>query len=104
ATFLTEWNVVIVEPEPCQGLLKNMKSCGFPFKGRDVWYVRASMAVVSQGNSAKLITEDIDFYDPRMKGCSSAKRIQILHRASGDVARVLRREGVEVICVAQSVA
>lgn len=60
---------------------KRLKSLGFP-SGRDVVYVRAGMTVVSRLAHCVLYTEDLDFYNPKLKSSNAATRLKVLQASS----------------------
>lgn len=75
-----------------------LKAKGFPI-GRDIIYVRVGLSVVSTDGVCAFFTEDMDFYDPTMKGCSATSRKKILQKSSGPVSKILSKSGVNVTCV-----
>lgn len=77
---------------------KQLMNKGFP-TGRDIIYVRVGLSVVASKGSCAFFTEDIDFYDPKMKGCKATTRKKILQAASGPVCKVLSKVGLVVECV-----
>jgi hypothetical protein len=90
--------IVAIPVHPAAALLRRLHvNFGFP-RSRDVWYLSTAKTVVeAQDPPVGLITEDMDFYDPREKRCSAARRNRILEACSGNVARELqRREGIVV--------
>lgn len=70
---------------------------GFPRGSRDKWYVRVGLTIVDSGDSdaVVLLTEDIDFYDPKFKAHPKARR-KVLRDCSGCVAKRLRKRSVSV--------
>lgn len=81
------------------GLERNLTSNGFP-KTRDLIYVRVGLsAVESTGLECSLFTEDIDFYDPKKKGIASKTRKKMLSNSSGPVAKLLKKNLINVKCV-----
>ena len=72
----------IVSP-PDKALRKQLAELGFPAKGRDIWYARVSNAVSRTVGFAILVSEDLDFYEPKEKGCKSERRKDILLKELG---------------------
>lgn len=99
ANQLMAGSISYIEPIKDSGLEKNLTSLGFP-GGRDFVYVRVGMGVVSTyGAACVFITEDLDFYDPKKKGCPAKTRHTILTSSAGPVAKLLKRRKVDVSCV-----
>lgn len=86
-------------------LRRELLALGFPVRrSRDIWYVRtACEAKVLAGTTEEmtLVSEDLDFYEPREKGAAHKRRMKILLASGGAVSKHLRREyQVLVACVA----
>lgn len=75
------------------------RKIGFPFKGRDIWYVRVSVSLSSacSTNNAYLVSEDIDFFDPALK--KDAHREKCIQNGTGPVAKQLKKDGVMACCI-----
>jgi hypothetical protein len=102
ADLLERGAAVIIPVPTARALLRQLhRDDGFPYT-RDGWYVSTAVEVVQRRGECSIISEDLDFYDPRAKrGCSPARRRQILGGSRGPVARRLRRAAsVEVRSVA----
>jgi hypothetical protein len=86
-------------------LIKHLcSSCGFPAKGRDSWYVRTAKTVVDSHNAeVALITEDLDFFNPKAKG-GAGNRKSVLTSGKGPVEKALKKEGVLVRTVDHQLA
>lgn len=80
-----------------QSIEKQLRSNGFP-NGRDIVYVRVSIAVANDNNRCDFFTEDIDFYDPKLKGCRAATRQRLLTTSGGPIPKVLAKHRVKVQC------
>ncbi len=96
--LLIDGSVVLIQPSRCRDLLEHLhRNLGFP-RTKDVWYIKTAAGVVRDfGPPAHIITEDMDFYEPREKQCSAGRRQRFLHESRGSVARHLgRREGIQV--------
>ncbi len=97
-TLLIEDKVIVMTAARCPMLLKRLRAAGFP-QSRDAWYVRTAAAVVARDGKAMIITEDVHFFDPAVKGCGSAERAHVLRQGIGPVRKLLLREGIEVAAV-----
>lgn len=90
--------LVDVQSEPV--LRKALKALGFPVSGRDFWYVRTAKAAAGKHGNASLVAEDLDFFDPKQKSATGAKRRKILCSKNSPVAKLLRdTEIINVYCV-----
>lgn len=99
ARLLVEGKVRVVSPQRVRSLEKKLSTLGFP-GGRDFWYIRTALAAVAVCGSSVLLTEDMDFFEPREKRAPNARRLRFLTEGKGRVCRQLRREKVLVQCVA----
>lgn len=98
ADQLQSGSIAYIEPVRDNGVEKNLASLGFP-KSRDIVYVRLGLGVVQKKKSScKFFTEDLDFYDPKKKGCSSKTRTSILSGSKGPVAKLLKKKEIHVSC------
>jgi hypothetical protein len=100
--LLARGGAVIIPVRPASALLRTLqRDYGFP-RSRDAWYINTAAAANTDTEAVAIVSEDLDFYEPRAKrGCTPARRIRIISQASGNVARYLRREaGIEVQCLA----
>ena len=99
ANQLTSGVVTYIEPKKDLGFEKNLFNLGFP-RGRDIIYIRVGMAVTKLFECmCELFTEDLDFYDPTMKKCPSITRQRILSSSKGPIAKLLKRNNIQVFCV-----
>lgn len=87
-----------LQPVIDTALEKRLLGLGFP-PGRDKVYCRMGTALADLKKPCALYSEDIDFYDPKEKGCPKKRRIKILTKSAGPVAKLLRKRGVSVLCV-----
>ncbi len=77
ARLLADGKAQLIPASRCPSLEGRLFTTGFPkHRNRDAWYVRVCKAVLAKfpTSSVPLITEDIDFYDPRLKGCAAKTR------------------------------
>jgi hypothetical protein len=75
-----------------KNLRKKLEALGFPFSGRDIWYARVSNATSCSIGFAILVSEDLDFYEPKEKGCSAKRRNEILLKELGSVRKYFKKE------------
>jgi len=93
-----EERVVEISVKTEHALRKRLVGIGFP-KGKDWWYVKVACAVSNSYQSSILVSEDLDFIEPREKLSGSRRRGRLL-RGGGRVRRELRRcAEVDVMCV-----
>ncbi|BES66095.1 hypothetical protein SANA_25340 [Gottschalkiaceae bacterium SANA] len=79
-----------------------LRSKGFDMNSRDKWYIRAALVAKEKSDTRTiyLITEDIDFFDPRKKNCSSKTRnITIRNKRSPVAHELIDRKKIKPICV-----
>jgi hypothetical protein len=74
---------------------KQLKTLGFP-SSKDIWYIRTAKSIGADRDPT-IITEDLDFFNPRMKKCCNKTRIEILKRSCGPIEKYLSKK--ESICV-----
>lgn len=98
---LRSGKISMVDVKNCKELCESLYKIGFPKGERDVWYVRTAKATLTFQKECFIITEDIDFYDPKKKkiACGIA-RIKCMKSPSSPVRRCLRKkEKILVMCV-----
>jgi hypothetical protein len=98
ATHLQLGTIQYATPRKDGQAEKELQALGFP-GGRDIVYVRLGLVVAASKSLCYLYTEDMDFYDPTMKGCGAQRRIKLLRASSGPVAKALAKRGLLVKCV-----
>lgn len=83
----------IVAAPRCPALIKTLTvDFGFPKRSKDCRYVELGRAVVSASEEpAALVSEDLDFYDPKAKRGDAKYRRRLIESQSGPVARYLKR-------------
>lgn len=82
-------------------LVSALKKLGFPGKG-DTWYVRVALAAGELGKvESVIVTEDVDFIDPKKKKCPARERQRLLRKCRGPVADLLMRKRVLIASVAK---
>lgn len=98
-------DIVEIKVDNCQELVRELvKKCGFPAKGRDKWYVRtARTRAKNLGQLVAIISEDLDFYEPKAKN-SAGNRDRILREGTGGVAKRLRKHGIDPRTAARHLA
>lgn len=77
-------------------LIKRLSKLGFPRGSRDKWYVRTGKEVADRLGQSCIVSEDLDFFDPKAKASGSKRRVKILKRRSGDVLKALEDENIYV--------
>ncbi len=90
--------VEYLPPTRIISLEKKLKGLGFP-AGRDIVYVRVGLSVAEINGSCFFYTEDLDFYDPKLKSRNSATRIKALSSSVGPVSKLLAGVCISVRCV-----
>jgi hypothetical protein len=82
-------------------LERSLRDLGMP-QTRDKWYIRACLGAKQHfsKDEVQLITEDLDFYDPRRK--KSAGSRDLLKGTGAPVQRLLLKNGIVVRCVEMS--
>ncbi|HEU5207977.1 MAG TPA: hypothetical protein VFU06_01095 [Longimicrobiales bacterium] len=88
--------VGIIDAPARPDLRNELRKLGFPANGRDIWYVRAAAAAAGNADSAQLVTEDIDFFDPTKKKAGKKARDRLLHERKGPVLKALEKHGISV--------
>ena len=108
SALLTADAARILPVKRCPHLKKKLEKAHFPTKGkegRDLWYVRTAKAVVdeiSEGASfCYLISEDMDFHRPELKGqVSGQERLKVLREPTSPLKKILSAENILVHCIA----
>lgn len=95
---LTNGIIQYIEPLKDLSVESKIKAAGFP-SGRDIVYVRVGMGIVNRIGKCDFYTEDLDFYEPSKKGCTSSQRLKILSTSSGKVAKILIKNNLNVSAV-----
>lgn len=90
-----------VEVRNCPDLCAHVYSLGFPKGSRDIWYLRAAVACALNFNkNSNVVTEDIDFYNPKKKSLSGAARVALLKNANAPIKKTMRKNySVNICCV-----
>ncbi|MEX2633662.1 MAG: hypothetical protein WD267_06485 [Balneolales bacterium] len=92
ADSLRDGALVLVPTENCQDLKKLIYSkYGFP-KSKDFWYIKVAKRLCNDYGKSYLITEDLDFFDPKKKGCNNRIRLKLLKNSSGNLAKHLKKK------------
>lgn len=98
--LLRQDGLSLIPVKPYPALRSSLGKLGFPNKGRDIWYVRTAKAVYEAFDSVVLVSEDLDFYNPKEKKGDHQRRLKILLAGNGPVVKHLRKEKIDVVCVA----
>lgn len=90
---LIDGDIVSLAAPMCRELIAALHTrCHFPKAGKDRYYVAVAKAIVDRGaGQAVIVSEDLDFYDPKAKASGAKTRAKILQDQSGPVARHLAR-------------
>ena len=93
-TLIVKQKIRLLDLPSCPVLIKKVSQDGLPKK--DQKWVKLCMH-----NCVKfLVTEDIDFFDPKLKKATTASKQDTKNKLSGDMRKLIRREtGAEVICL-----
>ncbi|RLC00681.1 MAG: hypothetical protein DRI57_31995 [Deltaproteobacteria bacterium] len=103
ADILKDGKAQLIRARTYPEIRKRLRNLGFPDKGGDIWYVRIAKTVSERYGNSNLITEDMDFFDPKKK--RSQARMKILQSKVAPVAKYLRKkENVIVACVKAYIA
>lgn len=96
--------IIEISVESCKILIQQLRTKGFPFS-KDVWYLRVARAVSTREGKSYLLTEDLDFFDPKKKNKIHGKtRHKFLKVGRGVICIFLRRtEKIFVTCVCNCV-
>jgi hypothetical protein len=89
-----------IEVESCSELKKQLSKFGFP-NSKDFWYIKTAKSVTKKVKKVFIITEDLDFYNPKMKKTCRKTRNHILTNKCDPVARYLqKKEGIIINSIA----
>lgn len=82
-------------------LCNHVYNLGFPKGSRDIWYLRTAVACVSDfKKSSNVVTEDIDFYNPKKKSLSGDARVSLLRNPNAPIKKTMKRNyNVNICCV-----
>jgi hypothetical protein len=85
----------VILPAPgCPDLIKQLSTkFGFPAGSKDRHYIALACAIVGDGDEgATIVSEDLDFYDPKAKQGSAKRRAKLLADETGPVKKFLARK------------
>jgi hypothetical protein len=87
-------------------LCKSLYGIGFPKGKKDIWYIRTAKASRSYQDKGYIVTEDIDFFNPKIKKkLTGTKRINCMKSCNSPVRkRLLKYENIEVMCVEEFIS
>jgi hypothetical protein len=84
-------NVAYVEPADCRRTIGRLRSdFGFP-RGRDALVVAVAVTSAARDGGSFLLTEDLDFFEPAMKGQKGMRDRLLSGKRVGGVQRYLRK-------------
>jgi hypothetical protein len=99
-TFASQGNVVSIPVNTCQQTIDKLKkSHGFPASTRDKWLARTALTEASDEGTCDLLTEDMDFYEPRLKKANNRSKY-LSGAIVGGVTKQLATEDVFVVSLA----
>jgi hypothetical protein len=94
------WNVVVIEPRLCNDVLKKLYTeCGFP-RAENKWLIRTAITEAGATGACALLSEDMDFREPRMKNAKGRERY-IEGTIRGSVTKLLGKHDVRVVSLLQ---
>jgi hypothetical protein len=104
ADQLVSGKLIQVQASASPAVARDLYTLGFPRKrSRDIWYIRTAQALLAQPDAPRpgyLVSEDVDFYDPKIKNGDHKTRVKTIKESKGPIARYLRRNlAIEVLCV-----
>lgn len=87
-----------ITPSSDPHLVKRYRTGGFP-KTADIWYIKTAhgLRCLCIRNRPFLVSEDIDFYDPKSK--RSKNKNDFFKSGSGTVCDLLRADGIDLRCI-----
>ncbi len=77
-----------IDVKLCRDLIKALNILGF-CKSRDIWYIRAAYNESLTCEYCHLITEDVDFYEPKEKEANNSRKNKIKKGRKGCVIKYL---------------
>jgi hypothetical protein len=85
-------NLYAIPADACLALLRKLKtSAGFP-PSADKHYVRTAFTAAKDGSEVVLVTEDIDFFDPKAKTKPGRRAELLAGKVRGPVQKLLKSE------------
>ncbi|MDB5159645.1 MAG: hypothetical protein JWR50_4352 [Mucilaginibacter sp.] len=101
STQMLEDRILTVTVTGHASTIKPLYSLGFPKGIVDIWYVRTAYEAKSTKAEipAYLISEDIEFYDPKKK--ASKNKAELINSGKGPVAKEIGRNNVTVCCISR---
>jgi hypothetical protein len=102
AERMTAGGIVVIPVTTCKELVRKLRNdAGFPATGTDKWYVCVARSrVIQTGQKIALVSEDADFFEPKVKNNGKARR-KALRSGKGGVAKVLRKHDIDPRTVEQ---
>jgi hypothetical protein len=95
ATLLQQDKVCIVRATRSRQLTDGVLALGFP-RSKDLWYIRVANTVQNCFGGAIILTEDLDFFDPKEKRFDSSRRKKVLMEGRGCVRKRLKKNNIDV--------
>ncbi|WP_157652346.1 hypothetical protein [Burkholderia ubonensis] len=90
-----------VEVSNCPDLCNHVYGLGFPKGSRDIWYLRTAVAcALNFKKISNVVTEDIDFYNPKKKSLNGAARVAMLKNSNAPIRKTMKKNyNVNICCV-----
>lgn len=75
---------------------------GFPTT-KDIRYLQAAISVTGGGDCVYLVTEDIDFFEPKFKNAGLEKRHEVMNNGKTKITNYLRKkQDIYVNCISNA--
>ena len=99
--IIEEQIVEEIDHQVDQSLLRRLLILGWNRGKKDFVYVWTALAATNaEDSSISLISEDLDFYNPKQKGIARGnKRLQILRGKTNPVQKCCKRFRIQILCV-----
>jgi hypothetical protein len=100
AREITSGRIESIPVKNHQNTCKKLRAYGFP-SSKDIWYIRTAKEISIINNSkCVLLTEDIDFFDPKKKSLSGNARVKVLKSNNSNLKKILEKEeNIAVMCI-----
>lgn len=98
ADSLADGRIYEIAPSSDPQLIKRYQALGFP-DTTDIWYIKTAhgLSRLCNRNRPFLVSEDIDFYDPKSKYIKNKN--DFFRSGSGKVCKRLRVDGIDLRCI-----
>lgn len=98
ADSLADGRIYEIAPSSDPQLVKRYRALGFP-NTTDIWYIKTAhgLCLLCNRNRPFLVSEDIDFYDPKSKQIKNKN--DFFRSGGGRVCNRLRADGIDLRCI-----